>query len=138
MTSDSVDNFKMLAGESRIRIIELLKRKGPVCVSDISESLGMTASAISQHLKMLKHAGLVRSERRGYWMYYDVDPVALERCNESLAHVCNCGCRGSCRGEVSESDDTEDDLTLLLKRERELCDELRTIWARIEKQRGDA
>jgi len=138
VATQPADKFKVLAGESRIRIIGLLKQKGPLCVSEMSKTLGMTASATSQHLKILKHAGLVRNERRGYWIHYDVDPVALERCNESLAQVCNCGCRGSCRLERTESDDTEDDLALLLERERQLRDQLRTLRARIKERRREA
>ncbi|NIN01029.1 MAG: metalloregulator ArsR/SmtB family transcription factor, partial [candidate division Zixibacteria bacterium] len=50
---------------SRIRIIDLLKQKGPLGVNKMSELLGITPSAVSQHLKILKHAGLVRNERKG-------------------------------------------------------------------------
>ena len=136
MAANEADKFKVLAGESRIRIIQLLKRKGPLCVSDLSESLGMTASAVSQHLKILKHAGLVRSERKGYWTHYDVDPTGLEQCNDSLAQVCNCGCHGNCRVEGPESNDAGDDLSSLLERERELLRELQALRARVkERQR---
>lgn len=130
------ETFKVLAGESRIRIIELLKRKGPLCVTELSEALGMTPSAISQHLKALRHAGLVQNKRKGYWTQYDVDPAALEQCNVSLAQVCDCGCRGSCRLETAGSAGGDDVLPLLLKRERELKDELRKVRARIKKVRG--
>jgi DNA-binding transcriptional ArsR family regulator len=138
MGRNHAETFKVLAGESRIRIIELLKRKGPLCVTEVSQALGMTPSAISQHLKALRHAGLVRNERDGYWTRYDVDPAALERCNESLAQVCNCGCRGSCRLQEADSTPTEDDLSLLRKREGELRAELREVRARIRKIRGKA
>lgn len=136
MRSNPAEQFKVLAGESRIRIIELLKDKGPLCVSDMSEALGMTASAVSQHLKILKHAGLVRNERRGYWIHYDVDPAALEQCNESLAQVCDCGCRGSCRLQQAEPADAEEDLARLRERERELQDELRKVRAQIKEKEG--
>lgn len=136
MCGESAETFKVLAGESRIKIIELLKRKGPLCVSDMSEALGMTASATSQHLKRLKHAGLVQNERRGYWIHYDVDPVALEQCNESLAQVCDCGCRGSCGLQQAESGDAENDVSLLRKRERELQEELRRVRAQIKDREG--
>ena len=138
MGKDHAETFKVLAGESRIRIIELLKRKGPLCVTDVSEALGMTPSAISQHLKALRHAGLVRNERKGYWTRYDVDPAALEQCNESLAQVCDCGCRGSCRLQEAGSTQPGDDLSLLRKREGKLLAELREVRARIRKMRGKA
>ncbi|NIA15253.1 MAG: metalloregulator ArsR/SmtB family transcription factor, partial [Nitrospiraceae bacterium] len=65
--------FKVLSVESRIKIIALLKRKGPLGVNELSESLGITPSAVSQHLKVLRYAGLVRSERKGYWLPYEID-----------------------------------------------------------------
>ena len=136
MHTEPAEKFRILACESRLMIIELLKRRGPLCVSDLSEALGVTVSAVSQHLKILKQAGLVRHERRGYWIHYDVDPAALERCNETLAEVCNCGCRGSCRLQEAESTDAEDDLWLLLKRERELQEELRSVRTRIKEKRS--
>lgn len=136
MGRNHAETFKVLAGESRIRIIELLKQKGPLCVTEVSEALGMTPSAISQHLKALKHAGLVRNERKGYWTRYDVDPTALEQCKQSLAQVCNCGRRGSCRLETVDSAEGKDVLPLLLKRECELKDELRKVRVGIKKARG--
>src|SRR4030043_1689367 len=85
--------FKVLGVESRIRIIELLKQRGPVGVIELSETLGITPSAVSQHLRILKHAGLVRSQRKGYWIPYDIDPDTLEQCGGLLSEVCRCGCR---------------------------------------------
>ena len=72
--------FKVLSVESRIRIIELLKQRGPLGVGELAELLKITPSAVSQHLKVLRYAGLVRSERKGYWLPYEVDPVALDQC----------------------------------------------------------
>ena len=138
MGREHAETFKVLAGESRIRIIELLKRKGPLCVTEVSEALGMTPSAISQHLKALRHAGLVKSERKGYWTQYDVDPAALEQCNESLAQVCNCGCRGGCRSQKVDSPCGEGDLSALRKREGELQAELKEVRERIRTLRGKA
>ncbi|OFX17366.1 MAG: hypothetical protein A2Z18_04795 [Armatimonadetes bacterium RBG_16_58_9] len=95
MCGKQAELFKVLGVESRIRIIELLKQNGPLGVIEMSETLGITPSAVSQHLKILKHAGLVRSERKGYWIPYDVDPVTLEQCGGLLSEVCNCGCRAA-------------------------------------------
>ena len=68
METKQAELFKILGVDSRIRIIELLKLRGPLGVNKMSKSLGITPSAVSQHLKILKHAGLVRNERKGYWL----------------------------------------------------------------------
>jgi len=91
--SKHAELFKALSVETRIRIIELLKEKGPQGVKELAEILGITPSAVSQHLKVLKYAGLVHSERKGYWLPYEIDGVALENCGEMLSDVCRCGCK---------------------------------------------
>ena len=85
MDKKRAEIFKVLSVDTRIRIIEILKQKGPLGANEMSEMLGITPSAVSQHLKILKHAGLVRNERKGYWIPYDIDPGALEKCGEFLS-----------------------------------------------------
>ena len=117
MIKRQAEKFKVLGVESRIRIIELLKSKGALSVNEIADVLGITASAVSQHLKVLKYAGLVKNERRGYWIHYEVDPVALEQCNQMLAEVCMCDCSGmqkvSKPQPEPEIDVAEDEMELL-------------------------
>ena len=132
MGSRRAETFKVLGVESRIRIIELLKRQGPVCVNEMSEVLSLSPSAVSQHLKVLKYAGLVRNERKGYWIHYEVDPAALAHCKKLLSRICTCGCRGSGRFREAEIEKSEDKLALLTKYERELRKELREVQARIK------
>lgn len=86
--------FKVLSVEKRIEIIELLKVV-PMSVNSIAESLGVTQSAVSQHLRVLKAAGLVSDERHGYWIYYSLNREVLEKCRQRLNRVCTCGCGGS-------------------------------------------
>ncbi len=123
--------FKVLSVESRIRIIDLLKQKGPLGVNDLSEALGITPSAVSQHLKVLRYAGLVRSERKGYWLPYEIDADALNQCQEILSEVCTCGCKGTGRVREAELEKAKDKLSLLKKYERELKKELGEVRARI-------
>jgi DNA-binding transcriptional ArsR family regulator len=132
MESKQAELFKVLGVESRIRIIDLLKQKGPLGVNKMSELLGITPSAVSQHLRVLKHAGLVRNERKGYWIPYEVDPVALEECRELLSGVCTCGCEGTCRIDGAELKEPQDKVGLLRKYEKELQNELQKVQARIE------
>lgn len=123
--------FKVLSVESRIRIIELLKQKGPLGVNELSEELGITPSAVSQHLKILRYAGLVRSERKGYWLPYEIDPAAMEHCRVLLNDVCTCGCREMCRTRNGALEKTEEELVLLKKIEQELEKELEEVRSRI-------
>ena len=93
--TDPAELFKILSVDSRIRIIELLKRSGPLCVTDLADKLGMTPAAISQHLRVLRSAGLVNRKREGYWIPYSLDESALEKCHSTLSKVCACGCHGT-------------------------------------------
>jgi len=88
---ESADLFKILSVDKRIEIIELLKKE-PVSVNSLAEVLGITQSAVSQHLRVLKSAGFVTDERRGYWIYYSLNKDALEKCRQRLNRICTCGC----------------------------------------------
>ncbi len=90
---ESADLFKILSVDKRIEIIELLKKK-PISVNSLAENLGITQSAVSQHLRVLKAAGLVTDERQGYWIYYSLNKGALEKCRQRLNRICPCGCSG--------------------------------------------
>ena len=89
----SAELFKLLSVDKRIEIIERLKT-GPMTVNALAEKLGVTSSAVSQHLRVLKAAGLVNNERQGYFIHYSINPEALEACRQRLNRVCNCGCQG--------------------------------------------
>ena len=135
MECRQADLFKVFSVESRIRIIELLKLRGPLGVNEMAKALSITPSAVSQHLKVLRYAGLVRNERKGYWLPYEIDHAGMARGRELVADVCNCGCKGSCRAQRSESGEIKDPLVLLKKRERELRKELQEVRARIQQAR---
>ena len=94
MIIEPAEIFKVLSVETRVKIIELLKTKGPMGGKEISEELGLTLPAVSQHLKILKQAGMVRSERKGYWIPYTINVEAMENCRKVLDEVCTCGCKG--------------------------------------------
>ncbi len=72
--------FKALGDETRLRLVSLLAQQEPgraLCVGRLAEELGVTASSVSQHLRVLKDLGLVRGERRGYRLHYFLDPDRL-------------------------------------------------------------
>ena len=83
---DQVQFFSALSSEPRIRIL-LLLREHPQCVKAIAQRLQMTQPAISQHLRVLKEAGLVRAQKTGYWMHYEVDRNALEARGRTMAKL---------------------------------------------------
>ena len=122
--------FKVLAVETRVRIIDLLKSGGPLGVKNIAELVGITPAAVSQHLKILRQSGLVRSERKGYWIPYSIDEEALENCRQILNEVCTCGCRGT--GKFKEKVLNKTSLESLRKYEKELQNELKTVRERIK------
>lgn len=90
---DAAELFKLLSVDKRIEIIELLKKEA-MSVNAIAKALVSTQSAVSQHLRVLKSAGLVKNERRGYWIYYSLNRDTLEKCRQRLNRICLCGCSG--------------------------------------------
>lgn len=63
-----------LAGNKvRLSILMLLHRNGKLCVCDLSDVLGMTMAAVSQHLRKLKDGGFVRTERAGQTIFYHIN-----------------------------------------------------------------
>ena len=71
--------FRALAAEKRLEIVQLLAER-TLCVGALSNLLGISAGAVSQHLRILKDAGLVEPDRRGYFIHYSLAPDAEERC----------------------------------------------------------
>jgi ArsR family transcriptional regulator, arsenate/arsenite/antimonite-responsive transcriptional repressor len=130
--SKQAELFRALGVESRLRIIDLLREKGPLGVNELAETLGITSSAVSQHLKVLRYAGLVRSERKGYWLPYEIDHTAMAQCKDLITQVCNCGCKGTCRGQSTSGKDAREELALLKIREREIQGELQELQTRIK------
>lgn len=129
MIIDPAEIFKVLSVETRVKIIELLKANGALGVKEISNKLGLTPPAISQHLKILKQAGLVRSERQGYWIPYSINEEAMESCREILNEVCTCGCQGT--GRFKEKELSRASLEALKKYETELQKELNIVRERV-------
>jgi DNA-binding transcriptional ArsR family regulator len=134
MVPDPSEMFKVLGVETRVRIIELLKSKGPRGAKSIAKDLGITPAAVSQHLKVLRHAGLVRNERKGYWIPYSIDEQALEKCRCILDEVCACGCWGE--GRMKKRGQRTSGLASLQKYEKDLKEELRNVQQRISRMKA--
>lgn len=73
--------FKALADPVRLRLVSLIgaHQGGEVCVCELTSAFDLTQPTISHHLKVLREAGIIDSERRGTWVYYRLEPAALER-----------------------------------------------------------
>ncbi|WP_432127699.1 ArsR/SmtB family transcription factor [Streptomyces sp. bgisy082] len=73
--------FKALSDPIRLRLLSLIASHegGEACVCDLTGPFDVSQPTISHHLKVLREAGLVGSERRGTWVYYWVLPEALAR-----------------------------------------------------------
>jgi ArsR family transcriptional regulator, arsenate/arsenite/antimonite-responsive transcriptional repressor len=70
---------KALADPVRLQLVDVLrKHAGKVCVCELVPLFDLSQPTVSHHLKVLRDAGLVDSERRGLWAYYYVIPDALE------------------------------------------------------------
>jgi DNA-binding transcriptional ArsR family regulator len=129
MKADPSEIFKVLSVDKRIKIIEFLKAKGPLGTKEIAKKLKITPAAVSQHLKILKQSGLVRSERNGYWIPYSIDEKAMEKCRQLLNEICSYGAKDP--GGLKEIEVDKSDLESLRKYEKELKSELLSVLKRI-------
>jgi ArsR family transcriptional regulator, arsenate/arsenite/antimonite-responsive transcriptional repressor len=71
--------FKALADSVRVRLLSLIGSRagGEACVCELTGAFDVSDPTISHHLKVLREAGLVTSERRASWVFYRVVPEAL-------------------------------------------------------------
>ena len=88
--------LRALGTESRMRIIELLK-EGPLKVGAIAVRLGISQSAVSQHMKVLKELHLVFDERRSYFIHYSLNPREFVRLEGMMRAVCRVSSERSLR-----------------------------------------
>lgn len=70
---------KALGHAARVKILRILLRKNACICGDIVEELPLAQSTVSQHLKVLKDAGLIRGEVDGPRVCYCIEPRALRR-----------------------------------------------------------
>jgi ArsR family transcriptional regulator, arsenate/arsenite/antimonite-responsive transcriptional repressor len=77
---------KALGDPIRIQLVDVLrKHAGKVCVCELVPLFDLSQPTVSHHLKVLREAGIVGSERRGLWAYYYVNPDAQEELSEWLS-----------------------------------------------------
>ena len=71
------DTLKALSDPTRRKILELLK-KGPLSAGEIGEHFEMTGATLSHHLSILKKAGLVDDNKKGTFVYYEINTSVME------------------------------------------------------------
>lgn len=70
--------YGVLADPTRLRLLSLISAAGEACAAcDLVEPLGVSQPTVSHHLKVLRQAGLVDSQKRGRWVYYRPVPDRL-------------------------------------------------------------
>ncbi|MEU8327875.1 metalloregulator ArsR/SmtB family transcription factor [Micromonospora sp. NPDC048839] len=73
--------FKALGDPVRLQLMSMIASadNGEACVCDLTPAFNLSGPTISHHLKSLREAGLVDSERRGTWVYYRARPAVLRQ-----------------------------------------------------------
>jgi ArsR family transcriptional regulator len=81
------DVAKALGDPIRMQLVDVLvKHAGEVCVCELVPLFDLSQPTVSHHLKVLREAGIVGSERRGLWAYYYVNPDSLKELSAWLSN----------------------------------------------------
>ncbi len=75
--------FQALGEETRIKILSMLVNK-EMCVDELIQKLGLSQSAVSHHVKVLKNAGLIKNRREGKWTLYFLNKKGFNRLEKGL------------------------------------------------------
>jgi ArsR family transcriptional regulator len=79
-------DLEILAHPIRMQLLDVLARKeGTVCVCDLEAAVPVKQPTVSHHLRLLREAGLVHSERQGLYAYYRVDREALDGLRDRIS-----------------------------------------------------
>jgi ArsR family transcriptional regulator len=79
-----VDTFRALGHPARLKIMQVLAERGTCICSDVVDELPLAQSTVSQHLKVLKDAGLIAGRIEGLSVCYCIAPGAVERLAKSV------------------------------------------------------
>lgn len=78
--------FKLFSVAARVQIVQLLEER-VLCVGALAARLDVTSAAVSQHLRILRNAGLVEREKRGNYAHYRINRDRLKECRQVIAEV---------------------------------------------------
>lgn len=88
--SDLAEMFRLLGDPTRVRILFALLEAGELCVCDIAEAVDTTDTKVSQAMRLLRSAGVVRNRRDGRNIFYRLDDahvrMLLDLSREHVAH----------------------------------------------------
>ncbi len=96
--------FKVFSVETRIKIIELLKAT-PLTVNAMADALGVTQSAVSQHLRILKQADLVADEQDGNQIFYSLNKAGLDKYQQKLVRIFTDGGEPGKQNRIAEPEE---------------------------------
>jgi len=82
--------FKLFSVEARIRIVQALKRRA-LCVTELTSQLGISQEATSQHLRVLRDAGIVKFQKRGFHVYYSLDKQNMAFMHKTVSALYGAG-----------------------------------------------
>lgn len=71
----TIELFRCLADETRLRCLALLRNNGSLCVCELTYALALSQPKISRHLSLLRQLEIVQDNRQGQWVYYELNPV---------------------------------------------------------------
>jgi ArsR family transcriptional regulator len=78
--------YGVLADPTRLRLLSLISAAGDACAAcDLVEPLGVSQPTVSHHLRVLREAGLIESDKRGRWVYYRPVPDRLQVLSRAIA-----------------------------------------------------
>jgi ArsR family transcriptional regulator len=86
VSTKAVTIFHALSDETRLALLDQL-RDGERCVCELTDAMKAGQSRLSFHLKVLKDAGLLLDRREGRWMYYSINPDAIEELEELVERL---------------------------------------------------
>jgi len=84
---------KALSHPARLMIVDELTEHGQRCVWELTELVGTDLSTVSRHLSVLRNAGIVRSEKRGTTVYYQLRVKCIRKFFECVESVLRAGAR---------------------------------------------
>lgn len=87
LNNKPMDKFAALSEPNRRRIVEMIAASGSLAAKDISDQFSISPPAVSQHLKVLREAGLLNMEKRAQQRIYTVNPEGLDDMWEWMNHM---------------------------------------------------
>ena len=82
----STEIMRALAHPLRLRILEFIDRNGKISVNNIYNTLNLEQSITSQHLKVLRLAGVVKQQKQGKYVLYSIEYDLVERASRAVNH----------------------------------------------------